>query len=94
MTRTCKNSRTRRSRRRWRRPWLYVAPWPDAYAAIPRRFRRVEAVCWFSEAKDRDWRVDSTTSALGALRAHNPGGSGSSTDVAADLSAVYNAAKA
>ena len=73
---------------------VYVAPWPDAYAAIPRRFRSVEAACRFSEAKERDWRVDSTTSALGALRAHNPGGSGSSTDVAADLSAVYNSAKA
>ena len=43
---------------------------------------------------ERDWRVDSTTSALGALRAHNPGGSGSSTDVAADFVSVYNAAKA
>lgn len=43
----------------------------DMYTALPRRFPRIEAIVWFSEQKERDWRVDSTPSALGALRARN-----------------------
>lgn len=36
---------------------------------IPEHFPRIQAIVWFNENKERDWRVDSSTAALEAFRA-------------------------
>jgi len=36
---------------------------------IPQRFPRIRAVIWFNEAKETDWRVDSSPATLAAYRA-------------------------
>jgi hypothetical protein len=42
----------------------------EGFAAIPERFPRVEAVCWFNEeGKIADWRVESSPEALAAFAA-------------------------
>ena len=38
----------------------------DMFAATT--FPRIEAVCWFQGNKERDWRVNSSTDALKAIR--------------------------
>lgn len=36
--------------------------------ALPTRFPRIRAVVWFDQAKETDWRVDSSTASLNAWR--------------------------
>jgi endoglucanase len=41
----------------------------DAYSnVIPNQFPQIKAVIWFNEAKEADWRVDSSASSLRSFR--------------------------
>jgi beta-mannanase len=41
----------------------------DTYSdAIPNQFPRIKAIIWFNEAKEADWRVDSSASSLRSFR--------------------------